>query len=143
MAQWDAEKGRIRPTWTVRFTPWMTFLGSALAGIITAVVFFLTLITGPGLDALNEPQLVFKGAVLLFGLIFLVFVILGPTLAWGLGFALRSITNQSIHVIAFAILGLIVGSMLGGFIGMGGALAPAAGIGAGLARWIMSPFAKI
>ena len=143
MAEWDSEKGKVRPTWTVRFTPWMTILGSGVAGVLTALILFLQFVTGPGLDELNAPNLVIQGALLLFGSIFIIFLILGPTLAWGLGFLLRNVTNQFIHVIAFMVLGAIVGYFLGGWLGIGQLLAPAAGIGCGVARWFMSPFAKI
>lgn len=143
MADWDAEKGRLRPVWTVRFSPWMTFWGCSLAGVLTAVVFTLSLLTGPGFDALNDPGSVLSGVILIFGLLFITFLVIGPTLAWGLGFALRTQTNQHIHVLAFAVLGLVVGTMLGGFFGVSGILGPAAGVGTGLARWIMSPYAKI
>jgi hypothetical protein len=143
MAEWDSEKGKLRPTWKVRFTPFMTFVGSAVAGVLTALVLFLQVITGPGLDELNSSASVFQGVLLLFGALFLIFLILGPTLAWGLGFTLRNVTNQSLHVLAFAALGLVVGSLLGPVLGIGALLAPAAGIGTGLARWFMSPFAKL
>lgn len=143
MAEWDSEKGRLRPTWRVRFTPFMTFVGSGVAGVLTAIVLFLQVITGPGVEELNDASSVFQGVLLLFGAIFLIFLIVGPTLAWGLGFSLRQITNESLHVLAFAALGLVVGFLLGPLLGIGGLLAPAAGIGSGLARWFMSPFAKI
>ena len=143
MAEWDSEKGRLRPTWKLRFTPFMTVVGSAVAGVLTALVLFLQVVTGPGIDELNAPGAVFQGVLLLFGALFLIFLVLGPTLAWGLGFALRNVTNQSLHVLAFAALGLVVGALIGPLLGIGGLLAPAAGIGTGLARWFMSPFAKI
>jgi len=143
MAQWDPDKGRLRPTWTVRFTPWATILGCGLAGVLTSVVLVLQLLTGPGLDALNAPELALQGALTLFGAILVISLVVGPTLAWGLGFALRTQTNQFIHVIAFAILGLVLGALFGGFVGIGSLLAPAAGIGCGLARWFLTPFAKI
>lgn len=143
MAEWDSEKGRLRPTWKVRFTPFMTFVGSGVAGVLTALVLFLQAVTGPGVEELNDASSVVKGALLLFGAIFFIFLLVGPTLAWGLGFTMRNITNQSLHVLSFAVLGLVVGSLLGSLLGIGALLAPAAGIGTGLARWFMSPFAKI
>lgn len=121
----------------------MTFWGCALAGVITSAVFLLSLLTGPGLDALNDPGAVAQGTILVFGVLFLFFIAVGPTLAWGLGFALRTQTNQYIHVLAFAVLGLFLGFMLGGLVGVAGVLGPAAGVGVGLARWIMNPHAKL
>lgn len=143
MAEWNSEKGRLRPTWKVRFTPFMTFVGSGVAGVLTALVLFLQVVTGPGVEELNSLSSVVQGVVLLFGAIFFVFLLVGPGLAWGLGFMLRNVTNQWLHVLAFAVLGLLVGALLGPVLGIGGLLAPAAGIGTGLARWFMSPFAAI
>ena len=143
MAQWDPETGKLRPTWTVRFSAWTVFLGCTIAAVVTSAVFFLTLVTGPGLDALNDVSSVAKGGIFLLGLIFGVYLLIGPVLAWGLGFALRANTNQGVHVLAFAVLGLIVGFMIGNFIGLGSVLAPAAGIGAAVGRWAVSSQSKI
>jgi hypothetical protein len=143
MAQWDPETGKLRPTWTVRFSAGSIFLGCTIAAIVTSVVFFLTLITGPGLDALNDVSSVARGGIFVLGLIFGVYLLIGPVLAWGLGFALRTNANQGQHVLAFAVLGLIVGFMIGNLIGLGTVLAPAAGIGAAVGRWAISRQAKI
>lgn len=142
MAEWDEKSGKLRPTWTVRFSPWWVFVGSAIAGVVTAAVLLLNILTNP--DALNpNSQEVAQGAVLLLGIVVAVFLLLGPTLAYGVGFALRNVTNQWIHVVAFAFLGLIVGFMLGGYIGDPAMIAPAAGIGAGVGRWAISGQTKI
>src|SRR5690606_42029588 len=98
-------------------------------------------VTGPGVEELNSLSSVVQGVVLLFGAIFFVFLLVGPGLAWGLGFMLRNVTNQWLHVLAFAVLGLLVGALLGPVLGIGGLLAPAAGTGTGPARWFTSPFA--
>lgn len=143
MAQWDPQTGKVRPTWTVRFSAWSIFVGCAIAAVVTAVVMFLTLVTGPGLDELNDAGSVARGGIFLLGIIFGVFLLIGPVLAWGLGFVLRSNTNQGTHVLAFAVLGLIVGFMIGNFVGLGTVVAPAAGIGAAAGRWAISSQAKI
>jgi len=143
MAQWDPETGKVRPTWTVRFSAWAIFLGCAIAAVVTTVVLFLTLVTGPGLDKLNDTGSVAKGGIFLLGLVFGVFLLIGPALAWGLGFILRNNTNQGFHVLAFAVLGLFVGFMIGNLIGLGTVIAPAAGIGAAAGRWAISGQAKI
>jgi len=143
MAQWDPETGKVRPTWSVRFSAWSIFLGCAIAAVVTAVVLFLTLVTGPGLDELNDAGSVARGGIFLLGIIFGVFLLLGPVLAWGLGFVLRTNTNQGQHVLAFAVLGLFVGFMIGNFVGLGTVVAPAAGIGAAAGRWAISSQAKI
>jgi hypothetical protein len=101
-------------------------------------------VTGPGLSALNDDtRSIAQGGVLILGLSLGVFLVIGPTLAWGLGFALRTYTNQTIHILAFASLGLIVGFMLGNLVGIGGLVAPAAGIGAAVGRWAIQGQTKI
>jgi len=143
MAQWDPETGKVRPTWTIRFSAWWIFVGCTVGAVVTALVLFLTLVTGPGLDQLNDAGSVAKGGIFLLGLIFGVFLLVGPVLAWGLGFMLRTNANQGTHVIAFAVLGLVVGFLIGNLVGLGSVVAPAAGIGAGVGRWIISSQAKI
>jgi len=143
MAEWDSKTGKVRPTWTVRFGAGSIFLGCTIAAVVTSAVFFFTLVTGPNRDELNDPSSVAKGGIFLLGLIFGIYLIVGPVLAYGLGFLLRSNTNQGVHVLAFAALGLFVGFMLGNVIGLGSVLAPAAGIGAAAGRWAISRQAKI
>lgn len=142
MAQWDPETGKVHPTWSVRFGAWSIFLGCAIGGVVCAVVLFLTFVTGGGQE-LNDSASVTMGGVMLVGICFAAFVLLGPVLAWGLGFVMRNNTNHGQHVAAFAILGLVVGFMLGNLIGLGAVIAPAAGIGAGIGRWAISGQAKI
>jgi len=127
----------------VRFSAWSIFLGCAIAGVVCAVILFLTLVTGSGSDELNDSGSVIRGGIFLLGLVFGIFILLGPVLAWGLGFTLRNNTNQGTHIAAFAVLGLVVGFMLGNFIGLGAVVAPAAGIGAAVGRWAVSSQAKI
>ncbi len=143
MAEWDPKSGKVRPTWTVRFSAWAIFLGCAIAAVVTTLVLLLTFITGPGLEALNDASSVAKGGIFLLGLVFGIFLLIGPVLAWGLGFMLRNNTNHAQHIAAFAVLGLVVGFMLGNFIGLGSVIAPAAGIGAAVGRWAISSQAKI
>jgi len=143
MAEWDPKSGKVRPTWTVRFGAGSILLGCAIAAVTTAGVLFFTLVTGPGLDQLADAGSVARGGIFLFGLILVIFLLVGPVLAWGLGFTLRNITNQGIHVLAFAALGLFVGFTIGNFVGLGSIVAPAAGIGAAVGRWAISGQAKI
>lgn len=137
MAQWDPETGKVRPQWEVSFSPWWVFVGCALAGVICAVIVFFTVLGGSGGELPPGGRLVESGIALL-GLIVAVFILVGPLLAWGLGFLLRSNTNDSVHILAFAVLGLAVGFMLGNLVGAGPIIAPAAGVGAGAARWAIS-----
>lgn len=143
MAQWDPESGKVRPTWTVRFTPWWVFVGCSIGGVVCALILFLTFVTGGDPAELNTGANVVLGGVMLVGICFGAFILLGPVLAYGLGFLLRSNTNQGQHVAAFALLGLVVGFMLGNLIGLGSVIAPAAGIGAAAGRWLISSQAKI
>lgn len=143
MAEWDPKTGKVRPTWTVRFSAWSIFVGCAIGAVVTSAVLFLTLVTGPGLDQLNDGGSVAKGGIFLLGLIFGIFLIVGPVLAWGLGYLLRTNTNNGVHVLAFAALGLFVGFMIGNLVGLGSVVAPAAGIGAAVGRWAISSQAKI
>ena len=143
MAEWDPKTGKVRPTWTVRFTPWWVFVGCAIAGVVCAAVLFVTVVAGGDTDQLNDAGSLFKGGIFLLGLAFAIFILVGPALAWGLGFMLRNVANQGIHVVAFAVLGLFVGFMLGNLVGLGSVVAPAAGIGAAVGRWAISGQARI
>ncbi len=150
MSEYDSKSGKMRPVWTIRFSPWMTLLGSLVGGTVAGFVLDFTLITGVGFDELAPAASVAKGAILVLGACVLVFLFLGPALGWGLGFALRSTTNQNIHVLAFAALGAFVGYSLGEYIGrldgvsgLGVIAAPAVGIGAAIGRWVISSHSKI
>lgn len=142
MAEWDEKSGKLRPTWTVRFSPWWVFVGSGIAGVVTAAVLIISFLANPS-DLNANSQEVAQGAILLLGVVVFVFLLIGPMLAYGVGFALRNVTNQGIHVIAFAFLGLIVGFMLGAYYVDPAIVAPAAGIGAGVGRWAISGQTKI
>ena len=79
MAEWDPKSGKVRPTWTVRFSAWSILLGCVIAAVTTAVVLFVTLITGPGLDELADAGSVARGGIFLFGLILVIFLLLRIT----------------------------------------------------------------
>jgi len=143
MAEWDPESGKLRPTWTIRFTPWWVFVGCAIAGVVCALILFLTFVTSGGSDDPAAEENVASNGVMLLGVCFAAFILLGPVLAYGVGFMLRTNTNQGQHVAAFAVLGLVVGFMLGNLVDLGSVIAPAAGIGAGVGRWAISSQAKI
>lgn len=142
MAQWDPDSGKVRPRWEVSFSPWWVFVGCGIAGVICAVLVFFTVLLGSEDAAPAEGSLLSSGIALL-GLIVGVFIIIGPALAWGLGFLLRSNPNDNVHILAFAALGLGVGFMLGNLVGAGALIAPAAGVGAGAGRWIVSSQRRI
>lgn len=145
MAEWDEKSGKLRPVWTVSFSPWWVFIGCGIAGIITAAMVFVTFIVGSDSEELNASGALAQGGMLLLGLTVAAYLVVGPTLAWGVGFAIRHIDNHWIHIITFGALGLIVGFMYGEILapGLGNVVAPASGLGAALARWIINPQARI
>lgn len=150
MARYDPKTGKLHPTWTIRFSPWITMLGSLIGGLVCGLVLIFTLVAGSGMGKLADAADVARGSILLLGGCLVVFAILGPTLAWGLGFALRENTNHGVHVLAFGALGLFVGYSVGTFMasyvgiaGFGSIAAPAAGLGAAVGRWSISRWAKI
>ena len=150
MSEYDPKTGKLRPTWKVRFTPWQALLGSVIAGVVCGIVLVLTFVTGPDFEDLAGPASVAQGSAIVVGASVVVFALLGPTLAWGLGFTMRNVENQYLHVMAFAALGAFVGFSLGnaaggwlGFGGLGMVLAPAAGMGAAVGRWVLSPYSRV
>jgi hypothetical protein len=150
MSEYDPETGELRPVWTIRFTPWTVLFGSLIGGAVTGAVMDLTLIPGDSAPEAISDMSVARAAILVLGASVLLFLFLGPALGWGLGFALRNVQNQSLHVLAFAGLGLFVGYSVGEYLGrlgevagLGSVIAPAVGIGAAVGRWSISRFAKI
>ncbi|MBN2176317.1 MAG: hypothetical protein JW722_01510 [Demequinaceae bacterium] len=150
MSEYDPKTGRLRPTWSIRFSPWTVLLGSFIGGAVTGGIIDLTLIPGENAPEAVTSRTIAQAAILVLGMAILLFLLLGPILGWGLGFALRNVPNQSMHVLAFAGLGLFVGfsvgeylGRLGGVAGLGSVVAPAVGIGAAIGRWSISRFAKI
>jgi len=142
MAEWDPNSGKVRPRWEVSFSPWWVFVGCVIAGVICAALVFFTVLLGSEGAGPTEGTL-FESGIALLGLIVAVFILVGPVLAWGLGFLLRANPNTNVHVLAFAALGLAVGFMLGNLVGAGALIAPAAGVGAGVGRWAISSRARI
>lgn len=149
MSEYDHSTGKLRPLWTVRFSPWITLLGALFGGCVAGGVLDFVIITGSGSGNLNSGREVAEGAIQILGASIVVFAVLGPLLGWGLAFALRNVANQGLHVLAFAALGLFVGFEIGniigaraGIVGLGAAVAPACGIGAAVGRWAISRFAR-
>lgn len=152
MAQYDPRTGKVRPTWTLRFTPWWTAVGCLIGGAVTGLLLALALFAVPSgePDASFSVTEVARYGILTLGGCIAGFLVLGPTLGWGLAFTLRHNTNQWTHILAFAVLGLVVGFMVGqiigniaGFSGLGSVLAPFVGIGAATGRWAIRNQARI
>ena len=79
------------------------------------------------------------------GLAGVVFVALGPALAFLLGRLLRNQPNQSVHVLVFALAGAVLGATVGAFFGpdLTMVLAPTMGVAAASARAVMSRWARL
>ncbi|MCJ7826700.1 MAG: hypothetical protein MUP36_00440 [Demequinaceae bacterium] len=150
MTEYDPKTGKLRPIWSVRFSPWMVFVGSFIGGAVAGGIIDLMLIPGENTPDAISSRTIGQAAILVLGMSILIFLLLGPALGWGLGFALRNVQNQSLHVLAFAALGLFVGfsvgeylGRLGEVVGLGAQIAPAVGVGAAIGRWSISRYAKI
>ncbi len=135
--------------WLVSFSPW-ALMGGCLLGaalFVGLVYLWLQVLIGPdalkdaGVDATVGQLTVGLGG----GLAGVVFVALGPGLAFLLGRLLRNQPNQSVHVLVFALAGAVVGATVGAFFGpdLTMVLAPTMGIAAGGARAIMSRWAQL
>lgn len=149
MAHYDPATGKLRPTWKVSFSPWIVFVGSFIGGAVTGGVVVLNMLAGNPVTDDDSSTTVGQASILILGIAIAVFLILGPVLAWGLGFALRNVENNGLHILAFAALGLVVGYSIGEFLGrltgvagVGSVVAPAAGIGAAAGRWAISKYAQ-
>jgi hypothetical protein len=149
MTKRDSARDRYQLEWKVSFSPWMTFVGSFIGGSVAGGVLAGNILLGDPVGEDLSSQTIGQAAVLVLGTAIAVFLLLGPVLGWGLGFALRNVENNGMHILAFAALGLVVGFSVGEFlgrlvdvVGLGVSVAPAAGIGAAVGRWAISRFAK-
>ena len=143
MAEWDPKSGKVRPTWTVRFSPWSIFVGCAIAAVITCGGAVRDAHHGPGLDELTDAGSVAQGGIFLLGLIFGIFLLAGTRAGVGSWLHAPQQHQPGRARAAFAALGLFVGFMIGNLVGLGSIVAPAAGIGAAVGRWAISSQAKI
>ena len=150
MTEYDPKTGKLRPTWSISFSPWTVFVGSLIGGAVTGGIVAINILMSDSVPEGVTSQTVGQAAVQVLGIAILIFLLLGPVLGWGLGFALRNTLNQGLHVLAFAGLGLFVGYSVGEFLGrlagepgLGAVVAPAFGVGAAAGRALISRFAKI
>lgn len=137
-----------REPWKVTFTVGQVFIGCLLSAVFFMGLIYLYLAfavpdevyAGIGSGA-NAAQLTLNFG----GFAGVIFLILGPTFAFGLGRLLRKEADQSKHVLAFAGTGAAVGFGLGMFFGwdLAFVLGPTMGTAVGLSRMIMSRFALV
>lgn len=135
--------------WLVSFSPWAMMGGCLLGAVLFVglVYLWLQLLVGPaalkdaGIDATVGQLTLGLGG----GLAGVVFVALGPALAFLLGRLLRNQPNQSVHVLVFALAGAVLGATVGAFFGpdLTMVLAPTMGVATGLARATMSRWARL
>lgn len=139
----------VRPhrPWAVSFGVGQVFAGCILAGgVFTALIFLWLALLVPDdvFASFDPPVTVAEMTLYLGGLGGVLLLVVGPTLAFVVGWLLRRVANQSVHVIAFAVAGALVGIMVGSFFGpdLASALGATMGASAGLSRMIMSRWAR-
>jgi hypothetical protein len=137
-----------RPPWAITFRPGKVFVGCILAGaIFMGLVFAWVLLLVPDevLTEADPPTTAGRLAMALGGMGGVFFVVVGPTVAFLLGWLLRRSTIHSVHVLAFATTGALLGALVGAVFGpdMASALGATMGVSAGLSRAIMSRFEDV
>ena len=146
MASPKSEKSEPRFAYT--FRAGVILLGCvATAFVFTLLVFFL-LASDPnaGLDLLGSEESAARIALSTGGIALVVTLVVGPTAAFGVSYLLRKQTQVSRHLIAFGLLGLVIGFGLGLFLGgpaFAMTLAPIYGVSAANGRLVVQPFARV
>jgi len=136
------------PRHAFTFSASAILLGCVATAFVFTVLLFGMLATDPGveLEVMGSAQSTGRLALSLGGLTLLVLLVVGPTLAWALSRLLGPRQQQvAVHVIAFAVLGLLVGLVLGTVLagpGFGLALAPLLGVGGAAGRVAVQPLAR-
>ncbi|MBX9245141.1 hypothetical protein ICW40_10020 [Actinotalea ferrariae] len=135
--------------------PWAVSFGllAVVAGCLVAALVFMALVWTV-LSAAPDAELAAAGidatpgrlAFLMGGFAAIGFLVVGPTLAFAVGWLLRRVRNQSLHVLAFAALGAVVGAA-GGFV-IGGpqfanVLGAMVGVSVAAGRAALAPFARV
>lgn len=135
--------------------PWAVSFGvlGVLAGCLVTALVFMALVWGVlsaapqgDLDAAGIEASPTRLALLIGGFAAIVVLVVGPTLAFALGWLLRRVRTQAVHVIAFAALGAVLGAV-GGFV-VGGpqfanVLGAMLGVSAAAGRAALAPFARV
>lgn len=144
----DAQPVTPRVPWKVSFGVGQVFAGCVLAGAVFMALIFLWLsfvVPADVLASFDPPTTAARLTLYFGGVGGVLFLVVGPTVAFGVGWLLRRVENQSLHVLAFAgagaVLGFVVGLPLGA--DLASALGPTIGASAALSRMIMSRWARI
>ena len=137
-----------RTPWKVSFGIGQVFAGCVLAGVIfTALIFlWLSFVVPDDVITSFDPPTTVARLTLYFGAVGgVLFLVVGPEVALVLGWLLRRVENQSLHVLAFAGAGAVLGFVVGLPFGadLSSALGPTFGASAALSRMIMSRWARV
>jgi hypothetical protein len=144
----DAQPVTPREPWKVSFSLGQVFAGCVLTGAIFMALIFLWLsfvVPAEVIESFDPPTTAARLALSFGGVGGVLFLVVGPSVAFGVGWLLRRVENQSLHVLAFAGAGAVVGFVIGLPLGadLAGALGPTIGASAALSRMIMSRWANV
>ena len=137
-----------REPWVVRFSVGTVFVGCVVAATVFMGLVFVQ-VGGIPEEALEEAGLRYTPrqlAMMIGGFAAIGFLLLGPTVALGVGWLLRKVRTTSVHVLAFAVAGAVVGAGAGLLLGgpsFASLLAAPVGIAAAAGRLAVNPYAKI
>ncbi|WP_182112622.1 MULTISPECIES: hypothetical protein [unclassified Actinotalea] len=144
----DPRITRPKEPWAVSFGVLGVFAGCVVTALVFMGLVYTVLSAAPAgeLDAAGIEATPARLALLIGGFAALAILVVGPTLAFGIGWLLRRVRSQSLHVLAFGALGIVVGAV-GGFL-VGGPsfaniLAAMLGASAALGRAALAPFARV
>lgn len=143
----DPQVTRPRQEWAVSFGVGAVFAGCLVAAVVFMVLTLALMLTAPeGALPIDVPDgSTFRVALLIGGLVAIVLLAVGPSAAYAVAWMLRNVRSQAVHVIAFAVAGVVVGAVLGLRIGGPGAanlLAAMLGVSAAGGRAAVTPFAR-
>ena len=138
------DRARDVPPWAISFSPLVTFAGCAVAALLFAGLLYLwlTFVVPDGVLAGEDSAA--RITAVMGVLVGALLMLLGPFAALGLGRLLRRSGSTGVHVIAFTAAGSLVGGLTGALFGPDVAvtLLVSLGLATGLARLLVSPFAR-
>ena len=137
-----------RREWAVSFGVMAVFAGCVVTATVFTALIFVALLAASAeeLSAAGIESSPGRLALLVGGFAALAILVVGPSVAFGVGWLLRSVRNQSLHVVAFALAGAVVGGLVGYWGGgpvMANVLAAMLGASAGIGRLALAPFARV